>query len=112
MDSTRQLKISRLLQKELAIVFQREALTVCKGAIVTVTRVRVSPDMSVARVYISVFAPGKDVNDVYEHINLQAKRIKAFVASEVRKQLRIMPELSFFIDDSLDYLENIENLLK
>lgn len=112
MDSTRQLKISRLLQKELAIVFQREALTVSKGAIVTVTRVRISPDMSVARVYISVFAPGKEVNEIYEHVNLQAKRIKAMVASVVRKQLRIMPELSFFVDDSLDYLENIENLLK
>lgn len=112
MDSTRQLKISRLLQKEIAIVFQREAQSVCLGAIVTVTRVRVSPDLSVARVYISIFSPGKTSDQVYESVSANAKKVRAIVAGVVRNQLRVMPELTFFVDDSLDYLEKIENLLK
>jgi ribosome-binding factor A len=111
MEKTRQNKISRLLQKDLAEIFQREARDLMHGIMLSVTKVRISPDLSVARVYLSVF-PSEKGKDVLFEIKQQQSRIRGLLGQRVGKQLRIVPQLDFFIDDSLDYIENIDRLLK
>ncbi len=110
MDSTRQKKISRLLQKEMAEMFQRELKELLLGTMLSVTNARVSSDLSVCKFYISVF-PDAKANEVLEHIDANKPKIRFALGKRVGKQLRIIPELSFFIDDSLGYLENIDRLL-
>ena len=110
MESTRQAKIARLLQKELSEIFRLQTAKM-RGVIVSVSAVRVSPDLSTARAYLSVFPSGK-AQEVIESINKSAKTVRYELAQRVRYQLRRTPELSFHIDDSLDYIENIDNLLR
>ena len=110
METTRQSKISRLLQKELSEIFRVQTAKT-RGVLVTVSTVRVSPDLSVARVYLSVF-PSAKAPEILENIQRNARTIRYELASKVRFQLRKTPELTFFLDDSLDYIENIDNLLK
>jgi ribosome-binding factor A len=111
MESTRQLKIARLLQKELATLFQKESRELAAGALITVTMVRISPDLSVAKVYLS-FYPVKDSKKFLEHIKERVKDVRGKLGQAVKKQLRVVPELVFYIDDSLDYADNIDRLLK
>ncbi len=110
MESTRQAKIARLLQKELSELFRRQTAAL-GGVLVSVSAVRVSPDLSVAKGYLSIF-PSDKADEILTNINNSAKSIRFELAKIVRYQLRKMPELSFFIDDSLDYIEHIDNLLK
>lgn len=110
MESTRQAKIARLLQKELSEIFRRQTAKT-HGVIISVSTVRVSPDLSVARAYLSIF-PSDKAEALIESINHSAREIRYELAKVVRYQLRKTPDLSFFIDDSLDYIENIESLLK
>lgn len=110
MESTRQKKISRLIQKELGAVFQRKSREL-GGKMISVTTVRISPDLSIAKVYLSIFPKDKDTNDSLGDVKAQASQIRHELATKVRNQLRKIPELHFFEDDSLDYIENIENLL-
>ena len=110
MESTRQAKIARLIQKELSEIF-REQTAKTHGVIVSVSAVRVSPDLSIARAYLSVF-PSEKGQEIRENVNRTSKTIRYELAGKVRHQLRKTPELFFHIDDSLDYLENIDNLLK
>lgn len=110
MESTRQAKIARLLQKELSELFRRQTAAM-GGVLVSVSAVRVSPDLSVARAYLSIF-PSEKAGKILENINNSAKTIRFELAKILRYQLRKTPELSFFIDDSLDYIEHIDNLLK
>lgn len=109
MESTRQAKIARLLQKELSEIFRAQTAAT-HGVIISVTTVRVSPDLSVARAYLSVF-PTEKAKEIIESINDNARTIRYELAQRVRFQLRKTPELSFFLDDSIDYLENIDHLL-
>ena len=109
MESTRQSKIARLLQKELSEIFRQQTAKT-HGVIVSVSAVRVSPDLSIARAYLSVF-PSDKAAEMLESINRSAKTIRYELAQKVRYQLRKTPELAFHLDDSLDYLENIDNLL-
>lgn len=109
METTRQAKISRLIQKELSEIFRTQTAKT-RGTIVSVTNVRVSPDLSIAKVYLSVF-PSDKSGEVLDSIKNQAKTIRYDLAQKVRFQLRKCPELTFFLDDSIDYLENIDNLL-
>ena len=111
MSSTRKNKIERLLQKDLGDIFQKGTNTLFKGKMITVTTVRVSPDISSARVYLSLF-PVKDKKEFIGYINGVEGQIRFDLAKRIRHQLRKVPELSFFVDDSLDYIENIDNLLK
>lgn len=111
MSTTRQNKISRLLQKELSEIFQRNSSSLFTGKMITVTSVRVSPDLSVARVYLSIF-PVQDKTDYLTYISSVESQIRFELGKRVRHQLRKIPELAFFLDDSLDYIENIDNLLK
>lgn len=110
MESTRQAKISRLLQKELSEIFRQQTAKT-HGVIVTVSTVRVSPDLSIARGYLSVF-PSEKAPEMIESINASAKTIRYELAQKVRFQLRKVPELQFYLDDSLDYIENIDALLQ
>lgn len=109
METTRQAKISRLLQKELSEIFRRQTAKT-HGTLVSVSIVRVSPDLSVAKVYLSIF-PSEKSQELLESIRSSAKTIRYELAQKVRFQLRKCPELAFYLDDSLDYIENIDKLL-
>ena len=109
METTRQQKIARLLQKELSEIFRQDTAKV-GNVIVSVSAVRVSPDLSIARAYLSIF-PSDKAQILLESINKNAKTIRYDLAQKVRYQLRKTPELFFHIDDSLDYIEHIDNLL-
>lgn len=110
MESTRQAKIARLLQKELSEIFRQQTAKT-HGVIISVSAVRVSPDLSIARAYLSVF-PSDKAKEMLESINRSAKTIRYELAQKVRFQLRKTPELTFHLDDSLDYIEKIDALLK
>lgn len=111
MEGTRLSKVSRLLQKDLGDIFQKEGVTLFRGKIITVTSVRVSPDLGLAKVYISIFPTDKK-EDVLLVVKQHTKTIRHELAQRVKHQLRVIPELAFFLDDSLDYIETIEKLLK
>ena len=99
-----------MLQKELGEIFLLYAREL-QGTLITVTGVRVSPDLGIAHTHLSIF-PGNKVKDVLAKVNADTKAIRFELGKRVRHQLRIVPELFFHVDDSLDYLENIDNLLK
>lgn len=110
MESTRLNKIGRLLQKELSDIFLKQTKAM-PGVLVSVSVVRVSPDLGVARAYLSIF-PSDKAQELLEAIRTNTKAIRFDLGQRVHLQLRKIPELTFFIDDSLDYIENIDNLLK
>lgn len=110
METTRQQKISRMLQKELGEIFLLYAREI-HGVLITVTGVRISLDLGVAHVHLSIF-PSQNSSDVLKRVQSDTKSIRYDLGKRVRYQLRIVPELHFHIDDSLDYIENIDNLLK
>ena len=109
MDTTRQQKISRLVQKELSEIFRRETAKT-RGTLVTVSSVRVSPDLSVANVRLSIF-PSENATAIMDNITQNERGIRYQLAQQVRYQLRRCPELKFHIDDSLDYIDRIDELL-
>lgn len=111
MESTRQKKVSRLIQKELAELFIRNNNEIAPGKLVSVTIVRVSPDLSFAKVFLSIF-PSHNQDEILNSIKDIASKIRFELGQKVRTQLRIVPEIAFFIDDSLDYIDNIDKLLK
>ena len=110
MESIRQSKINKLMQKELAEIFRSESKNLFGGAFITVTVVRVSPDLGLAKIYLSIM--GNNSKDALKKIVDQTKIIRKQVGNQVGKQLRVIPELHFYIDDSLDYAMKIEELLK
>ena len=109
MDSTRQSKIARLIQKELSDIFQQQTRTM-HGVLVSVSVCRISPDLSVCRAYLSVF-PSERAKEFVDNINANMRQIRYELGQRTRHQLRIIPELKFFVDDSLDYAEHIDELL-
>lgn len=111
MDSVRQNKVARLIQKDLADIFRLESRSLFQGKMISVTVVRVSKDLSVAKIYLSIF-PSQGSDEVLELIKKVAPQIRGMLGNREGKQLRIIPELMFFIDDSLDYIDNITSLLK
>jgi ribosome-binding factor A len=111
MESQRQQKVSRLIQKDLGEIFQLGARTLCLGAMVTVTKVYITPDLNEAKIYLSIFGVGEK-NNALENIQKNSSQIRYDLGRKAGKQLRTIPELKFYEDDSLDYLENIEDLLK
>ena len=110
MDSTRQNKISRLIQKDIAEILQKEGKELFPGILVSVTSVRISPDLSVSRIYLSIF-PSEKGAETLIGIKSHQSRIRGLLGLKVGKQLRIVPQLDFHIDDSLDYIDNIDRLL-
>lgn len=111
MESTRQKKVSRLVQKELADIFLKRGSEIARGKLVSVTRVRVSPDLSFAKIYISIF-PATNQDEVLISIQEHSSKIRFDLGQKVKSQLRIVPDIAFHIDDSLDYIDKIDRLLK
>ncbi|MDL2214564.1 30S ribosome-binding factor RbfA [Dysgonomonas sp. OttesenSCG-928-M03] len=109
METTRQQKINRLIQKELSEIFLLQTKAM-QGVLVSVSGVRISPDLGIAKAYLSIF-PSEKGKELLENIKANTKAIRFDLGQRVGKQLRIVPELIFFLDDSLDYLENIDRLL-
>jgi len=111
MESTRQKKVARQIQKDLAEILLIKGSAILPGALISVSKVRISPDLSYAKVYLSVF-PLKDPKGFLKSINDHGSEIRHEIGKRVRHQLRIVPELAFYLDDSVDYAENIERLLR
>ena len=109
MQETRQNKIARLLQKELSLIFQQQTRAT-HGVMISVTRTKISPDLSICTAYLSVF-PSEKGEEILTNINANSKQIRYELGTRVRNQMRIIPELRFFIDDSLDYIDRIDELL-
>jgi len=110
-ESTRQKKVSRLIQKEVADIFLRKGNEYAPGKLISITRVRISPDLSFAKIYLSIF-PSVNNSQILQVVQNHAPKIRFDLGHKVRSQLRIIPDIVFYIDDSLDYIENIDRLLK
>ena len=100
-----------MIQKELAVTFQKESRNLFQGKLISVTVVHVTPDLAQAKVYLSFF-PTENKDEFLEVINVKNKFIRHELSKNIRHQVKSIPELIFIVDDTLDYLENIENLLK
>ena len=111
METNRQKKIAGVLQKDLVDVLQNAAQEGMKGVIISVTKVNVTADLSVAKVYLSIF-PNNKRDELIEGIKTNKALIKHELAQRTRNQLRRMPELNFYMDDSLDYIEDIDASLR
>ncbi len=111
MESTRQKKVARLIQKELAEILLHHSGELAPGKMISVTTVRVSPDLSLAKTWISIF-PSDKSEEILEGLRARVPRIRYELGQKVRNQLRIVPEIAFFVDDSNDYIDKISNLLK
>ena len=109
MQETRQNKIARLLQKELSVIFQEQTRAM-HGTMISVTRTKVSPDLSICTAYLSIF-PSEKAEELLKNIEKNSQQVRYALGQRVRYQLRIVPELRFFIDDSLDYIDRIDQLL-
>lgn len=110
MDTNRQQKVNRLIQKELSEIFLLDAKKM-QGVLISVTNVRVSPDLGIAHAYLSVF-PSEKADELVRNINENVRTVRYDLGKRLRNQLRVIPELTFHVDDSLDYIENIDRLLK
>jgi ribosome-binding factor A len=110
MESKRQQRVAKLIQKDLGEIFQQEMRHITHGAMVTVTKVHVTPDLQSARVYLSIFA-SPDKTELMKNIKRHASELRGKLGNRIRHQMKSVPELHFDEDDSLDYIENIENLL-
>ncbi|MCH8545205.1 MAG: 30S ribosome-binding factor RbfA [Cryomorphaceae bacterium] len=111
MDNTRLTRLNQLMIESLGHIFQRFSQTHFQGILVSVTKVRVSPDLSVGNVYLSIF-PSSNADKVIEAIGQQQGFIKRELGNTIGKQIRKMPELRYYVDDSLDYEDNIDRLLR
>ncbi len=110
METTRQHKIARLIQKDLSDIFLRYARTL-SGVLISVSEVRISPDLAIAHVYLSIF-PQDKVASTMEHIEKEKGRIRGEMGTLERHQLRIIPELHFHLDETIERMERIDELLK
>lgn len=110
MESQRQSKVARLIQKELGDIFQKQGNNLFGGGMISVTVVRMTPDLGIAKVYISIFPPQRR-KEIFETVNHQTKTLRHELGRRVKNQLRHVPELNFYIDDSLDYVQRIDDLL-
>lgn len=111
METNRQKKIAGVIQKDLVDILQGAARDGMKGVVISVTKVNVTSDLSQAKAYLSIF-PSAKKKEILEGIKANSVMIRHALALRTRNQLRRMPELHFFIDDSLDYIENIDDALK
>ncbi len=111
MESTRQLKSARLVQKEMAEIFLTESRGLFGNVMITVTLARMSPDLGVAKIYVSLF-PVKDKDKLLNLIREKTPELRRNLGNRIAKQVRVIPELIFYLDDSIDYAEHINELLK
>lgn len=111
MESKRQNRISKLLLQDLSEIIRLESRALFHGAMITVTKVGISPDLSLAKVYVSIFAT-KNTDRVLDLLQENKKKIRFLLGNIAKHQLRVIPDLKFYLDDSLDYIDNIDQLLK
>jgi len=111
MESKRQQKFAGVLQEELAQVFQREGAAFLPNTLVTITRVRVSPDLAVAKVYLSFFNTNNTTLSI-NTVNAHSSEIRYKLGSRIRHQVRVVPELTFFVDDTNEYVEKMDSLFE
>ncbi len=111
METIRQQKVARLLQKEIGEIFSKNEVQIPSGIMISITQVRMSPDLGIAKVYVSLF-PAENKSEALEKIRSQASEVRYVLGKKVGKQLRHIPSLSFYLDDSFDYAEKIDQLLK
>ncbi len=112
METQRQKKIGGIIQQDIAEVLQRAATEGgLKGVLISVTKVSITTDLSIAKIYVSIFPP-KEANVLLDGIRSNKALIKHELAQRTKNQLRRVPELHFYLDDSLDYIEKIEESLK
>ncbi|MCQ2156789.1 MAG: 30S ribosome-binding factor RbfA [Bacteroidales bacterium] len=109
--TTRQLKVAREIQKDLAEIIRSKGMAVFGGAMVTVSEVRVSPDLSIAKTYVSIF-PSARQQEVMKILEDNIRAYRGELGRMVAKQLRIVPDIVFYLDTTLDYAEHIDELLK
>ncbi len=109
--STRQNKISRLIQREMAEILLKINKTKFTGKLISVTVVRITKDLSIARIYLSIF-PSEFATEILKEIEILNKQLRGELGRKLGKTLRIIPELQFYIDDSLDYIDNIDKLIR
>lgn len=109
MDSKRQQKFSKLIQKELSEIFQRDAKGLFGGAFITVTDVKISPDLGLARAYLS-FMMAKDKKELLENIRNNKSKIRNFLGTKIRNQVRIIPNLEFYVDDTADQAARMDEI--
>jgi ribosome-binding factor A len=109
--STRQLKFARLIQKEISDIFQRDKRGILDNTFVTIAEVKVSPDLGVAKVYVSMML-AKDKKATLEKINLRKGEIRKALGEKIRKQVRIIPELIFYLDEVEENAQRMDNLIK
>ncbi len=110
METTRQQKIARQVQKDIADIFQKEGAEIVRGTLVTVTAVRVSPDFSYAKIYVSIF-PFDRNEAVMKALEQNNWFIRRALGQRIRNQLKVIPEIQFFLDDSLEYIEQIDRAI-
>ena len=110
-ETTRQQKVARQIQKDLAEIIRARGMAAYDGALLTVSGVKITPDLALAKVYVSIF-PSLKAEAVMQRLEEETSRLRGELGRRVAKQLRIVPELSFYLDDSLDYVEHIDELLK
>lgn len=110
-ESTRQLKVSKEIQRDMAEIIRSKGMAAFSGAMVTVSGVKISPDLSVAKIYLSIF-PSSKTKEVMETVSQMSRQLRGELGRKMAKQLRIIPELNYYVDDSLDYVEKIDELLK
>ena len=110
-ESTIQLKVSKEIQKHMAEIIRSKGMAAFGGALVSVSGVKISPDLSVAKIYVSIF-PSDKAEAVMSALEENGRTLRGELGSKVGKQLRIVPEIAFYLDNSLDYVEHIEELLK
>ena len=110
-ESTRQLKVGKEIQKHMAEIIRSKGMAAFSGALVSVSGVKVSPDLSVAKIYVSIF-PSDKAETVMQTLEENSRALRGELGNKVAKQLRIVPEIVFYLDSSLDYVEHIEQLLK
>jgi len=111
MESIRQQKVARLLQKEIGDIFTKREVNIATKSMISITQVRVTPDLGIAKIYVSLF-PATDKQEALEKIKAQTSEIRYILGKKVGQQLRHTPELHFYLDDSFDYAEKIDNLLR
>lgn len=109
-ESLRQQKVGAQLQRDISEIFTREVASIANGVLISVTKVRMSPDLALAKVYLSIF-PFNKSEETIKRVKAAASGIRGALGKKVRNQLRIVPELAFYVDDSMEYVENIERLI-
>ncbi len=110
MESTRQQKYARLIQKELGEIFQRDTKHLFGKAFITITLVKMSPDLGFAKIYISMFLV-ENRAEMLATINGQKSQIRKLLGQKIGKQVRIVPEIAFFIDDTEDHAQKMDTLI-